>query len=95
MRSIQMTKAELVAKIAQNADLTKSAAETYFNSFLSSIGEILKKEQKVFLSGLGTLVVEARKERIGRNPRTGEAITIPAGKAVKFRPAKALKDAVR
>ena len=90
-----MTKAELVAKIAQNADLTKSAAETYFNSFLKSIEEILKEEEKVFLSGLGTLVVETRKERIGRNPRTGDAITIPAGKCVKFRPPKALKDSVR
>ena len=90
-----MTKAELVAKIAQNADLTKSATEAYFNSFLSSIEEILKKEEKVFLSGLGTLVVDTRKARTGRNPRTGEAISIPAGKCVKFRPAKALKDAVR
>ncbi len=90
-----MTKAELVAKIAKDADLTKSATELYLNSFLSSVEEILQKEQKVFLSSLGTLVVETRKERTGRNPRTGESITIPAGKCVKFRPAKALKDAVR
>lgn len=90
-----MTKAELVAKIAQNADLTKSATEVYFNAFLDAIKETLKKEQKVFLSGLGTLVVETRKERAGRNPRTGAAIKIPAGKVVKFRSAKALKDAVR
>ncbi len=90
-----MTKAELIAKIAQKADITKSAAEAYFNAFLSTVEDVLKEEQKVFLSGFGTLVVETRKERDGRNPRTGEVITIAAGKNVKFRPAKALKDAVR
>lgn len=90
-----MTKAELIAKIAQKADITKTDADVYFNTFLLSIEEILLKEEKVFLSGLGTLTIEHRKARNGRNPRTGESITIPAGKSVKFRPAKALKDAVR
>lgn len=90
-----MTKAELIAKIAEKASITKSAAETFLNAFLSSVEDTLKTEQKLFLSGFGTLVVEKRKERTGRNPRTGQAIQIPASNVVKFRPAKALKECVR
>lgn len=90
-----MTKADLVDKIAERAHLTKAAAERALNSFLDSVKEGLAHEGKLTLMGFGTFAVENRKARQGRNPRTGEAITIPAAKMVKFRPGKVLKDAVK
>ena len=89
-----MTKADLVDMIAAKANLTKAAAERALNAFLSSVTEGLKQEEKLTLTGFGTFVVENRKARQGRNPRTGEAITIPASKMVKFRPGKQLKDSL-
>ncbi|MFW6325069.1 MAG: HU family DNA-binding protein [Desulfovibrionales bacterium] len=90
-----MTKADLVAKIADKANLTKADAERALNAFLESVEEVLVNEKKLTLTGFGTFVVEERKERTGRNPRTGSAITIPASKVVKFRPGKLLKEAVK
>ena len=81
-----MTKADLVEKIAAKANLTKAAAERALNAFLASVEESLAKDDKLTLTGFGTFVVETRKERQGRNPRTGETLTIPACKMVKFRP---------
>lgn len=89
-----MTKADLVEKIATKANLTKAAAERALNAFLASVTEGLKQEEKLTLTGFGTFVVENRKARQGRNPRTGDAITIPASKMVKFRPGKQLKDSI-
>lgn len=89
-----MTKAELVAQIASKANLTKAAAERSLNAMLESIQELLSEDGKLTLTGFGTFAVETRKERPGRNPRTGESITIAASKVVKFRPGKLLKDAV-
>lgn len=90
-----MTKAELVAKIADKASTTKANAERALNAFLEAVEATLVKEGKLTLTGFGTFVVEQRKARTGRNPRTGKAITIPATKVVKFRPGKLLKDAVK
>lgn len=90
-----MTKAELVAKIADKASTTKANAERALNAFLEAVEATLVKEGKLTLTGFGTFVVEKRKARTGRNPRTGKAITIPATKVVKFRPGKLLKDAVK
>ncbi len=90
-----MTKAELVAKIADKASTTKANAERALNAFLEAVEATLVKEGKLTLTGFGTFVVEERKARTGRNPRTGKAITIPATKVVKFRPGKLLKDAVK
>lgn len=89
-----MTKADLVEKIATKANLTKAAAERALNAFLASVTDGLKQEEKLTLTGFGTFVVENRKARQGRNPRTGAAITIPASKMVKFRPGKQLKDSI-
>ena len=86
-----MTKADLVEKIAAKANLTKAAAERALNAFLASVEESLAKDDKLTLTGFGTFVVETRKERQGR---TGETLTIPACKMVKFRPGKMLKDAL-
>jgi DNA-binding protein HU-beta len=90
-----MTKADLVAKIASKANMTKAAAERALNAFLDSVKETLVKEGKLTLTGFGAFSVETRKSRPGRNPRTGAKITIPASKMVKFRAGKLLKDAVK
>jgi DNA-binding protein HU-beta len=90
-----MTKADLVAKIADKANLTKAKAELALKAFLESVESTLVSDGKLTLTGFGTFQVEERKERTGRNPRTGEEIKIPAAKVVKFRPGKLLKDAVK
>lgn len=90
-----MTKADLVAKIADKAELTKADAERALNAFLESVEGALVSEGKLTLTGFGTFAVSERKARTGRNPRTGEEIQIPASKVVKFSPGKLLKDAVK
>jgi DNA-binding protein HU-beta len=89
-----MTKAEFVEKLTQETGLTKAQAKQVLESFLAHTTKTLKKEGRFALSGLGTFEVVKRAKRAGRNPRTGEAVTIKAHKAVRFRPAKTLKDAV-
>lgn len=87
-----MTKAQLVTKLAEKASLSKKAA----GEVLDFIAEVAYKEAKnsFTLPGLGKLVLVQRKARMGRNPATGEAIKIPAKKVLKFRVAKAAKDAI-
>ncbi|MBZ4659488.1 DNA-binding protein HU-beta [Desulfacinum infernum DSM 9756] len=90
-----MTKADLVAKMADDAGITKAAAEKALNSFVDAVTETLAKGDKVTLVGFGTFSVAERASREGRNPRTGEAITIAASKVVKFKAGSKLKDAVQ
>ena len=90
-----MTKAELVAQLAEQIGSSKAAAEKTLDAFLASIEDTLAKEGKLTLTGFGTFLVEARQARKGRNPRTGEVIEIPASKVVKFRVGKQLKDSVQ
>ena len=90
-----MTKAELIDKIASGAGLSKTDASKALDSALNAIKASLKKGQKVTLVGFGTFSVSKRKARKGRNPRTGQAINIPAGKAPKFTSGKAFKDAIK
>ncbi len=90
-----MTKAELIVKIADKANLTKANAERSLNAFIDAVEVTLVKDGKLTLTGFGTFVVENRKARKGRNPRTGQEISIPAAKVIKFRPGKLLKDAVK
>lgn len=90
-----MTKAELVAQIAKDAGITKTAAATAVNSFLGNIQkELKKKDGKVTIIGFGTFSKVRRKARKGRNPQTGEAIKIKASNTVKFKPGKKLKESV-
>jgi len=86
-----MTKAELVAKIASQAGVTKASAERCVNAFVAELTEALEKGERVALPGLGVFNVKERKARKGRNPRTGEVVQIPAKKVVKFSPAKTLQ----
>ncbi len=90
-----MTKADLIAMVANKAGMTKASAENALNSFIASVEEVLASQGKLTLTGFGTFEVQQRKARTGRNPRTGQEIKIPASKAVKFRPGKLLKDSVK
>ena len=90
-----MTKADLVAKMAKDAGVTKTAADKALKSFQTSVKKALKKKDgKVTLVGFGTFSKVRRKARTGINPQTGKKIKIKARNAVKFKPGKALKDAI-
>ncbi|HKI82338.1 MAG TPA: HU family DNA-binding protein [Pseudodesulfovibrio sp.] len=90
-----MTKAELVAKIAEKIGTSKAQAEASMNAILDTIQEELAAGNKLTLTGFGTFSVSERKARTGRNPRTGTALDIPACKVAQFKPGKVLKDAVK
>ena len=89
-----MNKTELVAAIAEKADLTKTDSEKAVKAFIEAVGDALKAGDKVQLVGFGTFEVSERPARTGHNPRTGKSIKIPASKAPKFKAGKALKDSV-
>ena len=89
-----MNKTELVAAMAESADLSKKDAEKALKAFIEVVTEELKKDEKVQLRGFGTFEVAQRAAREGRNPLTGEKMQIKASKAPKFKAGKALKDAV-
>ncbi len=89
-----MNKAELIAAVAENADMAKKDAEKAVKAFVDVITEELKKGEKVQVVGFGTFEVSERAERKGRNPHTGETMEIAASKAPKFKAGKALKDAL-
>jgi len=89
-----VNKAELIDTVAAQADLTKSDAASAVDAVFSTITKSLSGGNAVTLVGFGTFAVTDRAARTGRNPRTGEAITIPASKSPKFKSGKALKDAL-
>ena len=89
-----MTKTELVAAVAEKSGLTKKDAERAVSSVFETITAQLMKGEKVQISGFGIFEVKEREARVGRNPRTKEAIEIPASKAPSFKASKALKDTV-
>ena len=89
-----MNKTDLIEHIAKNADISKAAAGRALDALLSGVKTTLKKGGSVTLVGFGTFAVAKRAARTGRNPRTGDTIKIKAAKLPKFRPGKALKDAL-
>jgi DNA-binding protein HU-beta len=89
-----MTKSDIISEIANKSNLTKADAEKALNSFVEITKDILKKEGKLALAGFGSFIVSERKERQGRNPQTGEIMTIKASKTVRFRAGKALKESL-
>lgn len=89
-----MNKAELVAAMAEQAGLSKKDAEAALKAFTDVVSDELKNGGKVQLVGFGTFEVSERPAREGRNPRTGETMTIAATKTPKFKVGKALKDMV-
>ena len=89
-----MNKTELVAAMAEKAQLSKKDAEAALKAFTEVVAEELKKGEKIQLVGFGTFEVSERAARTGRNPQTGAEMTIAASKAPKFKAGKALKDSL-
>jgi DNA-binding protein HU-beta len=89
-----MNKAELIERIATAADISKLSAGRALDAALEGIKSALVQGEEVSLVGFGSFHVTQREARTGRNPRTGEAISIEASKQARFRPGKALKDAL-
>ena len=89
-----MNKNELVAAIAERSGLTKKDSEKAVSAFMETVQSTLAQGEKVSLVGFGTFEVRERSERSGRNPQTGETITIPATRVPAFKAGKALKDSI-
>ena len=89
-----MTRAELIAAVAEKAGIANKDAEGVVSAVFGVLTSALKQGDEVRLHGFGTFAVSGRPERAGRNPRTGAAMTIPAGRTLKFRAAGQLRDAV-
>jgi DNA-binding protein HU-beta len=89
-----MNKSDLITAIAENANLTKTDAGRALDGLTKTIEATLKAGDSVALVGFGSFEVKERAERTGRNPQTGDAITIVAAKIPGFKAGKALKDAV-
>ncbi len=87
-----MNKAQLVEAIALDSNLTKVEARKAVDSLVRITVEALRRGERITLTGLGTMSVVQRSERVGRNPRTGAAVKIPARKVVKFRPSAELEE---
>ncbi|MGN0394119.1 MAG: HU family DNA-binding protein [Coprococcus sp.] len=86
-----MNKTELIAAMAEKTELSKKDAEKALKAFTDVVAEELKKGEKIQLVGFGTFEVAERPAREGRNPKTGEVMTIAASKSPKFKAGKALK----
>jgi len=89
-----MNKAELIDAVADDSDLTKASAARALDSAIENITNALRDGNSVTLVGFGTFTVRQREARMGRNPRTGEAIQIKASRVPGFKAGKALKDAL-
>ena len=89
-----MNKAQLVDAVAAASDISKASAARAVDALLQSISDGLKQGEVVSISGFGNFSVRERAARTGRNPRTGEAVQVPASKLPVFKAGKALKDAV-
>ena len=89
-----MNKSELIDAMAKDANISKAQAGAALDSFVKNVSNTLKKGDKVSLIGFGTFSVSRRSARTGRNPQTGAEIKIAAKTVAKFKPGKALDDAL-
>jgi DNA-binding protein HU-beta len=89
-----MTKSELVAKVTEKTSLKKAEAEKVVDALVSTLAEAIAKGERIAIPSLGVFNVKQRKEKKGRDPKTGKEIKIPARKVVVFTTAKSLKEAV-
>jgi DNA-binding protein HU-beta len=90
-----MNKSELIDAVSEKSKLTKADTDRAFKAFVDVISEAMAKGDQVALVGFGTFLVRERQARSGRNPRTGETISIASAKIPSFKAGKALKDAVQ
>jgi DNA-binding protein HU-beta len=93
--TIFMNKQALIEAVSHKAGITKVQGEQIVDSIIESIVNTLKEGKEVSIAGLGIFSTKVRAARQARNPRTGETLTVPSMRVPKFRPAKALKDAVK
>lgn len=89
-----MTKAELVEEVAKVSDLTKKHSEVIVNTVFQSIIEALHEDDKIELRGFGSFRIRRRRSRQGRNPKTGDKVSVPAKKIPYFKPGKELKELI-
>ncbi len=89
-----MTKADLVEQVAKEAEMTKKDAEQLVEIIFDSITESLNRGEKIELRGFGSFRVRERNSRMGRNPKTGESVAIPAKRVAYFKPGKELKELI-
>ena len=89
-----MNKLDLIASVADETELSRTKAAEVVDAVFAAIEGALKKKEEVRLVGFGTFVTAERKESMGRNPRTGEEMKIPASTSVRFKPGKGLRDSV-
>jgi integration host factor subunit beta len=89
-----MTKAELIERVAVATDVTKKQAETIVDTIFEAINRALKQGQKIELRGFGSFRLRERGARIGRNPKTGVKVNVPAKKIPYFKPGKELKELI-
>lgn len=89
-----MNKSELIAAMAEKAEFSKKDTEKVLAAFIDTVSSTLQEGNKIQLVGFGTFEVADRAARVGKNPQTGKEIKIPASKAPKFKPGKALKELV-
>ncbi|MFQ3582273.1 MAG: integration host factor subunit beta [Chloracidobacterium sp.] len=89
-----MTKAELVEAVARAADLTKKDAEVVVDEVFAAIIESLNRGEKIELRGFGSFRIRQRNSRRGRNPKTGDAVDIPAKAVPYFKPGKELRELI-
>ena len=94
MNGKPLTKSQLSSSLAEKAGITKATARAVIDAVASIACEEVKTKGEFTIPGIGKLVISNRSARMGRNPATGEVISIPARKVLKFRVAKACKDAV-
>lgn len=90
-----MNKTEFINAVAEKEGIEKKCAEKAVNAVFATIAQELAKGEKIQLVGFGTFEIRERAEKRGRNPRTGETMTVPASKVPAFKAGKALKDAVK
>lgn len=90
-----MSKAEVIASLAEEHGLTKVKAQEIYDGIFAKIGQDLKKGGRASIAGFGTFAVSKRAARTGRNPQTGEALKIKAVNSVRFKPAPGLKETVQ
>ncbi len=89
-----MNKLDLIASVADGTELPRTKAAEVVDAVFAAIEGALKKKEEVRLVGFGTFATAERKESMGRNPRTGEEMKIPASTSVRFKPGKGLRDSV-
>lgn len=91
---MNLTKTDLISRMATEAGITKASAEVALNGALEAVAESLARDGKVSIAGFGIFAVTHRNERTGRNPRTGESLQIPASNSVRFKAGKHLTERV-